>query len=412
MTSHSASKHDFPMRFSLQGRTVVLRPLTADDREEMIAFAEALPEEDLLFLERDIAQPAEVDAWIKDTLEGRLVTLIAWEDDHVVGYSTFNRASARWMCHVAELRVVVAESARGIGVGRLLLELAFEMVLDLGVTKVIARMTPEQTGAPKLFQRLGFAEEAVLRDHALDVNGVIHDLQVLSFHTRDREQCCEACGIPVLEALVLDGSGCARIATNLDTASWVAANGVPPQDSRAPSDLRRESEVEHPSTLRRSRCRPVSRKPPALIRRIVQEIELASSQVQAVLRAGNLKCPSKPAGPREIGLPTVKWLSGADEHRLGFSHTSGHDVQHLVHPVDQVHVGPSCGAKQDLGSPRPPFGGVRCQIAKAEIRSVSRHALKCLSVHTAHEDLSDQRGSQLRCRSPEKRPREFFEGRF
>ncbi len=195
------------MRFNLKARTVVLRPLAADDREEMITFAGALTDDDLLFLERDITQPAEVDAWIKDTLEERLVTLVACEGDHVVGYATFSRASARWMCHVAELRVVVAQSARGIGIGRLLLELAFEMVLDAGVTKVIARMTPEQTGALKLFQCLGFAEEAVLRDHALDANGVTHDLQVLSFHTRaHREQCCEFCGIPVLEALVLDGS--------------------------------------------------------------------------------------------------------------------------------------------------------------------------------------------------------------
>jgi L-amino acid N-acyltransferase YncA len=173
----------------------------------MIAFAGALPEDDLLFLERDITQPAEVEAWIKDTLEGRLVTLVAWEDGSVVGYATFSQASARWMRHVAELRVVVAQSVRGLGIGRFLLELAFEMVLDLGVTKVIARMTPEQTAALKLFQRLGFAEEAVLREHAMDANGVAHDLLVLSFHPRmHREQCCEFCGIPVLEALVLDGS--------------------------------------------------------------------------------------------------------------------------------------------------------------------------------------------------------------
>ena len=93
MKSRPASKHDFPMRFILKGRTLVLRPLAAEDREPMIAFAGALPEDDLLFLERDIAQPAEVDAWIKDTLEDRLVTLVAWEDDRVVGYATFNRAS-------------------------------------------------------------------------------------------------------------------------------------------------------------------------------------------------------------------------------------------------------------------------------------------------------------------------------
>ena len=184
-----------------------IRPLAAEDREPVIAFARDLPEDDLLFLERDITQPAEVNAWIKDTLEGRVATLVAWEDDIVVGYVTFNRGKVRWLFHVAELRVMVAESARGIGIGRLLLEMAFEMALDMGVTKVIARMTPEQSGALKLFRRLGFAEEAVLRDHALDANGRTHDLLVLSFHTHThREQRCEFCGIPVLEALFLDGS--------------------------------------------------------------------------------------------------------------------------------------------------------------------------------------------------------------
>jgi L-amino acid N-acyltransferase YncA len=195
------------MRFSLAGRSVVLRPLAAEDLQPMIAFAAALSDDDVLFLERDISDPAEVEAWIKDTLEGRVVTLVAWEDDAVIGYATFNRGHVRWTNHVAELRLVVAQSARGIGIGRLLLELAFEMVLDLGVTKVMARMTPEQTGARKLFQRLGFAEEAVLRDHAIDANGLTHDLLVLCFHiAAHRGQCCEVCKIPVLEALFLDGS--------------------------------------------------------------------------------------------------------------------------------------------------------------------------------------------------------------
>ena len=207
MKSRSAQKHEFPKQFSLKGRTVVLRPFGTEDRRQMITFAGTLPEEDLLFLERDITQPAEVDTWLRDTLEERLVTLVAWEGSAIVGYATIDRGGVRWTCHVAELRVVVAQSAREIGIGRLLLELAFEIALDMGVTKIMARMTPEQTGALKLFQRLGFAQEAVLRDHALDANGLTHDLLVLSFHTRThQEQRCEACGAPVLEALVLDGS--------------------------------------------------------------------------------------------------------------------------------------------------------------------------------------------------------------
>lgn len=101
----------------------------------------------------------------------------------------------------------MAESARGIGVGRLLLELAFEMVLDLGVTKIIARMTPDQTAALTLFKRIGFEQEAVLRDHALGMDGLTHDLLVLGFRTRmHQEQRCKDCGIPVLDALSMNGA--------------------------------------------------------------------------------------------------------------------------------------------------------------------------------------------------------------
>jgi L-amino acid N-acyltransferase YncA len=207
MNARSETKHDFPLRFSLKGRTVVLRPLAADDRQRMVTFARALPADDLLFLQRDIAQPEEVDAWIKETAAGSLVTLVACEDDAIIGYATFDRGGVRWTRHVAELRVAVSQSARSIGIGRLLLELAFEMVLSAGVTKVIARMTPDQTGALRLFQGLGFEQEAVLRDHALGLNGLTRDLLVLSFHTRlHQEQRCDYCGIPILNALALEGS--------------------------------------------------------------------------------------------------------------------------------------------------------------------------------------------------------------
>jgi L-amino acid N-acyltransferase YncA len=207
MNEPSEHKHEFPMSFSLKGQPVVLRPLAAEDREPLVAFAQALPEDDLLFLARDITQPAEVDRWIKEAAQGSLVTVVAWQDDVVVGYATFDRGSVRWTHHVAEVRVVVAQSARGIGVGRLLLELVFEMALAEGVTKVIARMTPDQTGAQSLFKRLGFVEEAVLRDHAMGADGLTRDLLVLSFHTRQHpEQRCGSCGVAILAALALDGS--------------------------------------------------------------------------------------------------------------------------------------------------------------------------------------------------------------
>jgi L-amino acid N-acyltransferase YncA len=205
MKPNSGFKHEFPMRFSLKSRNVTLRPLTIADRQSLITFARSLPADDLLFLERDITQDAEVDWWLGQAAAGTLFTIVAWEQDAVIGYATFDRGSVRWTRHVAELRVVVGPTARGMGLGRLLLELVFEVALAEGVKKVVARMTPTQAAALTLFKRLGFEDEAVLREHAVSANGATHDLLVLSFRTRlHPEQRCDVCGVQVLSALVLD----------------------------------------------------------------------------------------------------------------------------------------------------------------------------------------------------------------
>ena len=206
MQPPSTQKYTFPLRVRLQGQTIVVRPLGEDSRRAILEFARSLPELDLLFLERDIADPAEIDRWIRAVEEGAMVTIVAWQDEVIVGYATFDRGRVPWTRHVAELRVVVAQEARGKGLGRLLLELVFEMALEQGVKKVVARMTPEQSGAQTLFKRLGFEEEAVLRDNAMDARGVTHDLLLLSYRaSMHEEQRCSVCGVPVLTALALDG---------------------------------------------------------------------------------------------------------------------------------------------------------------------------------------------------------------
>ena len=71
------------------------------------------------------------------------------------------------------------------------------MALGEGVTKVVACMTPDQAGAQRLFKRLGFEQEAVLRDHAMCADGLTCDLLLWSFQTRlNQDQRCSSCGAP------------------------------------------------------------------------------------------------------------------------------------------------------------------------------------------------------------------------
>ncbi len=181
--------------------------MTAADKPAVLSFARALPPRDLLFLRRDITSEYEVDGWIGEIEQGRVTTILASAEDTVVGYVTLDRGTLRWTWHVAEIRVLVAEAARGHGLGHILLQIGFDKALAAGVTKIAARMTVDQPAARALFESLGFEFEAVLRNHVIDASGRKHDLIVLSFDT-ERHQLlpCDSCGRRVVGRLSLEGA--------------------------------------------------------------------------------------------------------------------------------------------------------------------------------------------------------------
>ncbi len=175
-----SDKRKYPSTIKTGGHTITLRYMSAADKEGILAFAQALPEHDLLFLRRDITEDREVDAWITDIGSGIVKSLIAVEGGAIVGYGTIHRNDLRWSTHVAELRVMVSESMRGKGLGRILTQEAFAVSLEDGIEKMMAQMTLDQKGAISTFEGLGFRPEALLRDHVKDRDGNLHDLLVLS----------------------------------------------------------------------------------------------------------------------------------------------------------------------------------------------------------------------------------------
>jgi L-amino acid N-acyltransferase YncA len=157
-----------------------IRPMTPADAQAVLAFARALPPHDLLFLPRDITHPKVLDAWVSELERGTLTSLVAVRDGAVVGNATVVTDPLSWSPHVAELRVVVSAVARGQGLGRRLMEEAFALAVPMGIEKLIAQMTVDQTAAVATFESMGYRAEALLRDHVKDRDGVKHDLVILS----------------------------------------------------------------------------------------------------------------------------------------------------------------------------------------------------------------------------------------
>ncbi len=171
---------NYPLEIKLQERQFTLRPMVADDGPQLLAFASELPQHDILFMRRDISSQAGIDQWVRDVDSGHIHSVLAEDEFGVVGYSTIHLNDLEWTAHVAEMRITTADRARGVGLGRLLTREGFNIALALGIEKIVARMTTDQTGARALFHELGFQNEALLKDHVKDRNGIRHDLLLMA----------------------------------------------------------------------------------------------------------------------------------------------------------------------------------------------------------------------------------------
>ena len=161
-------------------RIVALRLMEKSDRDRVLDFARSLLPDDLLFLRKDITDPQIVDEWVRDIEAGRTVTVLAEKDDELLAYGSLWRDESFWGRHMGELRVLVRSDYRGLGLGHRLAFDVFAIAKDLGLDKLIARMTPEQKRARARLERLGFTVDAVLRGFVRDREGKRRDLLVMS----------------------------------------------------------------------------------------------------------------------------------------------------------------------------------------------------------------------------------------
>ena len=169
----------FPRQVLMRnGRSAELRLMGPSDRDRVLAFAQTLPEDDLLFLRWDITQPAIVDEWIREAEAGRVSTILAYSGDTLLGEGDLYHNETSWTRHLGEIRLLLSPSARGSGLGRILADEIYEMAKLLELTMLTAQMTMDQHAAQTIFRRLGFQREAVLFDYVVAKDGELRDLLI------------------------------------------------------------------------------------------------------------------------------------------------------------------------------------------------------------------------------------------
>ncbi|WP_231839492.1 GNAT family N-acetyltransferase [Blastococcus saxobsidens] len=158
--------------------------------DALLRFFGELPEGDLTFIKEEVTDPETVRSWATgDSAGGRWVAVDTGGEggdgrDDVTGYVAV-RPLPGWSDHVGEVRLVVAPSRRGSGLGRELARQALVGAVSSGLSKLVVEVVAEQGAALALFTDLGFSGEALLRDHIRGRDGELRDLMVLAHHVSD-----------------------------------------------------------------------------------------------------------------------------------------------------------------------------------------------------------------------------------
>lgn len=177
--SHSFTR-TYPRTVALDKGSINLRLMEASDGDAILAFAQGLPPDDLLFLRLDITKPDGVAEWVRNIEAGRTISILAEDAGSIAGYASIHHNEVLWSRHVGEIRVIVGSGYRRRGLGRRLTDEVFAIARDIGLAKISAQMTPDQKGARATFERLGFRPEALLADFVMDREGKLRDLLLMT----------------------------------------------------------------------------------------------------------------------------------------------------------------------------------------------------------------------------------------
>ncbi len=182
MSEQIKPNRPYPIQIKLRdGKSATIRLMEPKDVDAIIEFAKALPADDLLFLRTDITDRAVVKQWADAIKAGHTITLLAEVDGDLAAYASVHLEQARWTRRVGEIRIITSSRFRSAGLGRRLVAEIFDLARSLGLKKITAQMTTEQTRARAAFEHLGFQVEAVLSDWVEDRRGRSRDLLVMTY---------------------------------------------------------------------------------------------------------------------------------------------------------------------------------------------------------------------------------------
>jgi ribosomal protein S18 acetylase RimI-like enzyme len=158
------------------GTNVAIRPLVAGDLKQSLAFFQSLTPEDRLYLRVDVLDKKVVERRIHNSGIEDFKRIVAEIDGKIAADAGLELRTHGWERHLADFRLIIAPQFRRMGLGMIMAEELYEMAIREQVEEMVVKIMAPQAEAKKIFQRLGFKEDVVIKNFVKDINGRKQDL--------------------------------------------------------------------------------------------------------------------------------------------------------------------------------------------------------------------------------------------
>lgn len=162
------------------GQRLLLRPLTKEDQDSLVALFARASDQDLQYFRRDAGDPEVVKRWVQDLDLKRVFPLVAVVDGKIVGEAMLHFGE-HFHRHLAWVRIFLDQDHRRQGIGTLMLRSLIDIARRVGLQQLYAEVVLTQPQVVKAFENLGFRHEVTLEDYFITDGGETLDMAILVF---------------------------------------------------------------------------------------------------------------------------------------------------------------------------------------------------------------------------------------
>lgn len=176
------------------GSQATVRPLKMTDEKAFHTFFLAVPDNERILFKHRVTDPAIIHEWCHRIDYGKILPLLAFKDDKIIGDASLHQTLGGWKRHIGRISVVVLPSTRGKGVAGILVSELIDIAKNIGLEKLEAEFLGEQKAALRVFEERGFNRLIQLEDYVKDMQAIAHDYVLMGRHIITDEEYTSAAG--------------------------------------------------------------------------------------------------------------------------------------------------------------------------------------------------------------------------